>query len=90
MVLKKFSSALLLAVPFACIAVLTFIAPWLCSITLHLILIFSIFSYIITSIFTLNKMENKGNAYEEDSMVNFLNCPPHQHVQGLYRAGLHH
>ena len=28
-------------------------------------------SYIITSIFTLNKMQNKGNAYEEDSVVNF-------------------
>ena len=38
LVLKKFSCALLLAVPFACIAALTFIATWLCSITLHLIL----------------------------------------------------
>ena len=37
LVLKKFSYALLLAVPFACIAALTFIATWLCSITLHLI-----------------------------------------------------
>ena len=34
------------------------------------------FLYIITSMFTLNKMQNKGNAYEEDSVVNFLNCPP--------------
>ena len=77
-----------LAVPFSCIVALTFIATWLCSITLHLILNILHFLYIITSIFTLNKMQNKGNAFEEDSMVNFLN-PPHQHGQGLYRACLH-